>query len=1139
MPCVQHIQDAWIPEEPDWPGNSTFSFIFDHVDSEKLEPYVIQVFLPIIVGISGVLFWLVPYWFVSLRATMHFQPANEENATHVACFPKKHHGLPSIEPIRRENGRPPYILFQFKKRTLVNGEWVVQQYPNNLKISEYLANKGLTDDEAAERLLTFGTNAYSVPIPGFIELMTEHIRSPMFVFQAFCCLLFLLDEYWLYPFMSLGSLLFTEATTVKTRQRNLLELRGVETPPTTVFVKRQGSWKKITSDMLVPGDVVLLDKEGLCPCDMLVIRGRAVVNEAMLTGESTPQVKESAATIPGSTQLNVLEKHKNFVLFAGTTIEQLLPDGDCAGLPERGVVCQVLATGLGSTQGKLIRTIIGCGNTIVQNNDAFLLLLFLSVFAFITAGYVWHEGKKSGGVSTYRLVLKTVIIMVSTLPADLPLQLNFSVNTSMIGLSRLKVFCTEPYRVPYAGMITCCCFDKTGTLTAEEYRLIGVDDMNNPPPSSKLAEVNGTYYTDEKAMPIWALRVIGGCHSLVRGSYGQLVGDSLEATGFSSMRFKLAADGTAEHARGNITPIKSFPFASELMRMTVICSISGEDSPYALMKGAPEAVAELLESVPSGYHETNMKYTRQGCRVLAMAYREISASDAHDLNLEREKVEQRMKFAGFVIFSAAMKRGSEDTIVELLKSSHRCIIITGDNPLTACHVAKLLHMTTKKPAIHDVTITDDNGNELKNDDGYELCYTGRALTQASEEEFEYAVQHCNIFARMSPNLKARVVTKLQSLGHRVLMCGDGTNDVNALKQAGIGMGIVNDDGSEVVNLEEDFHPQLGAASIAAPVVSKRGTVSAVIDVIRFGRSTLSGTLDLFKQIALNSLISAYTLSVLEKENVRFGEIQMNVISAVMMIAAFSIAWVVPRRTVSKERPLPGQFNAYLVCSVLLQFGIHMFFLYLTHKLVFASGFQFDRYNARARFSPSLLNTAIFIMKSEMELLTIWVNYRGAPFMQSFLENKTLMFSVVAACLVITILLLDVHPLIRKACQLVEFPSRQFQATLALYCLLDAVLTVLAEFVCVKVFSGINKKQYEGLVSDDVIDALDDYISNDDDVLPEERHQFGMADLLMQNAEMQKIIAEKSRAHAAADRKKRDAARKAREEAEQFTHRSKK
>ncbi|KAK8898836.1 hypothetical protein M9Y10_001128 [Tritrichomonas musculus] len=1144
-PCVEKIKECWIPEEPDWPTNSTFAFIFDHVDVPKLEPYTFRVMLPVFLAFFEVIFLLIPYWSVNIRCVLHFKKSDPEHATHVAFYPEKYKGMPGIVPLIREKNKLPYTVFLSKKREWVDDHWQSIKYPNKRKVAEYLGSNGLTEVDASKRVLYYGENSYTIPIPGFLELLLDQIRTPLFVFQVFSILCYLLDDYWTTPLFSLVSLLFMESATVRTRQSNLLELRGVETPPITLHVKRNGEWKKAMSDTIVPGDLIILDQEVMCPCDLVIISGRAVLNEAMLTGESTPQIKDSCSMLPPDTQLNI-KVHKNCVMLGGTNIEQIIPS-DEKNLPVNGVVCVVLATGLGSSQGRLIRTILYSSEKIsVESKDSYYLLLFLSVFAILASGYLAYYGMKAHAFSTFRLIVETLLILTSTIPPDLPLQTNFQINSSLLALSRLKVFCTEPYRIQFAGMITCCCFDKTGTLTAEEYRLVGVDNLNSPP-APRNSVIDGNFFIKPQEMPIEALRVIGGCHSLIRGKYGQLIGDSLEASAFSSMKYKLM-DNEAQHPRANLKILKTFYFSSDLRRMTSLCQIEGEENLFALMKGAPETISELLDEVPENYFDVCRNYTRQGCRVLALAYRQMDnlTPAKYDPHIARKDIECHMKFAGFIIFSAAIKRGSEDTIAELLRTMHRVIIITGDDPLTACHVAKVLHIIRKPVEIHDLKVTNENGEEISADDVEDnrfndlnkrvLAYTGRCLENANPEEYEYAIRHCNIFARMSPQMKANVVIKLKELGFRTLMCGDGTNDVSALKIADVGCGLVEaseeeKEESALEKMKEADSPQvkLGAASIASPFVSKRPTVSACIDLIRFGRSTLSSTLDMFKQLSLISLVAAYNMSILFVENVRFGERQNLIFSIITSVASMSVAWAVPRRKLSIERPFPSFFNGYLVSSVLLQFGTHLLFLHLTHKLVFENGFKIDKFNYNARFTPNLLNTAMYIMRGEMDIVTICCNYRGAPFMQSFSENRALLIGIILSGLAIAVLVAQIHPAVNKAFQLVPFPNKKFQFLLGSYCVLDSLFCIISEKLCMWYFSREEKDKTKGLVEKDVVDGLSDYMSNDDDIFPEESYEFGLMEMLKSNVKMQQSIKEKNQQAAIRERKKREFALKAEKE----------
>lgn len=148
----------------------------------------------------------------------------------------------------------------------------------NLTISEFISNKGFSYRETASRLLRNG-NSFSVPIPKFTELSFDQIRSSLFVFQVFSILCYLVN-YWTYPLFSLLIHLFMESTTVHTRQPNLIELRGIETTPMTVYVKRGSKWKKVTSDLHIPWDLILIGQEVLCPCDFVITRWRAAVDAA-------------------------------------------------------------------------------------------------------------------------------------------------------------------------------------------------------------------------------------------------------------------------------------------------------------------------------------------------------------------------------------------------------------------------------------------------------------------------------------------------------------------------------------------------------------------------------------------------------------------------------------------------------------------------------------------------------------------------------------------------------------------------------------------------------------------------------------------------------------------------------------------
>ena len=106
--------------------------------------------------------------------------------------------------------------------------------------------------------MVWGNNKMNIPIPKFLDLYKEHVVAPFFVFQLFCTLLWLLDEYWYYSLFNLDMLLFFEGTVVMQRVQNMKRLRTMRKPPQAIWVHRGGKWEKVMTDDLYPGDIVAM-----------------------------------------------------------------------------------------------------------------------------------------------------------------------------------------------------------------------------------------------------------------------------------------------------------------------------------------------------------------------------------------------------------------------------------------------------------------------------------------------------------------------------------------------------------------------------------------------------------------------------------------------------------------------------------------------------------------------------------------------------------------------------------------------------------------------------------------------------------------------------------------------------------------
>ncbi|KAF9596590.1 hypothetical protein IFM89_012713 [Coptis chinensis] len=939
------------------------------------------------------------------------------------------------------------IYFDFRKQRFIFSKeektFCKLPYPSKESIGYYLKSTGHgSEAKVVAAFEKWGRNAFEYPQPTFQKLMKEHCMEPFFVFQVFCVGLWCLDEYWYYSLFTLFMLFLFESTMAKSRLKTLTELRRVRVDSQTLMVHRCGKWVKLSGTDLLPGDVVSIGRSSgpngddkSVPADMLILAGSAIVNEAILTGESTPQWKVTA-----------------------------------------------------------------------NSWESGFFILFLVIFAIIAAGYVLKKGLEDPTRSRYKLFLSCSLIITSVIPPELPMELSIAVNTSLIALARRGIFCTEPFRIPFAGKVDTCCFDKTGTLTSDDMEFQGVVGLSD----------NVDLEADVAKMPLRTLEILAACHALVFVD-NKLVGDPLEKAAIKGIEWIYTSDEKAMPKRGGgnaVQIVQRHHFASHLKRMAAVVRV--KDDFFAFVKGAPETIGDRLTDLPSSYVDTYKKYTRQGSRVLALAYKplqEMSVSEAR--SLDRDYVESDLTFAGFAVFNCPIRADSASVLSELKGSSHDLeyeetqsvilgvfsipvsilvqVMITGDQALTACHVASQVHIISK-PALILVPARNGVGFEWISPDETEILpYSENAVEALSDSHdlciggdcFEMLQQtdsvlrvipYVKVFARVAPEQKELIMTTFKIVGRTTLMCGDGTNDVGALKQAHVGVALLNaippaqteDSKSRTSKLEpksgkskkpkpgsdssssggapglngdglaktrintraESNSPsgsnkhltaaerqkqklkkimdemneegdgraplvKLGDASMASPFTAKHASVAPTTDIIRQGRSTLVTTLQMFKILGLNCLATAYVLSVMYLDGVKLGDVQAT-ISGVFTAAFFLfISHARPLPTLSASRPHPNIFCAYVFLSLLGQFAIHLFFLVSSVNKA-AEHMPEECIEPDSEFHPNLVNTVSYMVNMMIQVATFAVNYMGHPFNQSIPENKPFFYALLAA-----------------------------------------------------------------------------------------------------------------------------------------------
>ncbi|KAF8842460.1 endoplasmic reticulum Ca-transporting P-type ATPase [Paxillus ammoniavirescens] len=1122
----------------------------------------------VLLGAGHALSFLVTRWSAGAKARITTRKATSiEDANCIRLVPHQHRGQGEIVPlIKRIPSQPMSYTFNYQRDTYVAAKaspvtFTRLPYPSTHRppLSDFLAPPGLATKQIDGLKSLYGKNEFNIPIPSFTELFAEHATAPFFVFQIFCVALWCLDEYWYYSIFTLFMLVMFECTVVWQRLKTLTEFRTMSVTPYPIQCLRDSKWTTLQTDELLPGDVVSvarLQTETVVPADILLIHGTCIVNEAMLSGESTPLLKESIQLLDTSDKIDVDGAHKNEVLFSGTKVLQASPTSQgqtSAGTPDGGCLGVVLRTGFGTAQGQLVRTMIFSTERVSANNmESFLFIGFLLIFAIAASWYVWVKGIERD-LKKSKLLLDCVLIITSVVPPELPMELSLAVNASLVALSKFSIFCTEPFRIPFAGRVDICCFDKTGTITAENLVLEGVAGID---------DFDKMRLIDVKDSGKQTTLCLAAAHALVRLDDGTVVGDPMEKTTLEALEWQIS-QGDSVSPRSSKAPNaarlyirRRFQFSSALKRMSSVSTLPTGKA-LVSVKGAPETIKGMLAQVPEWYDETYKWYTRRGSRVLALGTKELDSMSIDKINkLHREEVEGNLEFAGFLVFHCPLKADAVETLKMLADSSHRCVMITGDNPLTAVHVARDVEIVDRDALILDLKenpahegdlcwrtvdetkiIPVDPSKPIDTSlfDHYDICITGAAMRQfQSTSSWNDLVQNTWVYARVSPAQKELILTSLKSLGYTTLMAGDGTNDVGALKQAHIGVALL--DGSPedlqkiaehqrlervkkvyesqlkisarfgqppppvppaiahlypdvleaqkkatadmqnarkknpmekfdlasitdaMANMEADDEvPQikLGDASCAAPFTSKLSHVAAITHIIRQGRCTLVATIQMYKILALNCLITAYSLSVQYLDGIKFGDYQVTVSGMLMSVCFLCISRAQPVEKLSRERPLGNIFNLYVLLSVLIQFALHIISLVyitnLSHSYEPPGVIDLD-----AKFEPSLLNTAIYLLGLSQQVSTFAINFQGRPFREGIRENSKLYWGLVGASAVAFSGATDFMPELNRWLQIVEMETL-FKVKLTSVMIVDFLGCWVVEKLCKHLFADLEPK----------------------------------------------------------------------------------
>ena len=621
---------------------------------------------------------------------------------------------------------------------------------------------GLTSEEASRRFADEGPNELPASRKRSMwAIVLEVVREPMFVLLVGCGALYLLLGDTKEAAMLLGFVFVVMGITIyqERKTENALEtLRDLSSPRALVI--RDGRQSRIPGRDVVRGDIFLVSEGDRIPADSVLMWGiNLSVNESLLTGESLPVRKIAASEQPESVDMGRPGGEDTPFLYSGTLVVQgqgvalVKAVGIQTELGKIGKALQTVEpeeTALNRETGRLVRNLAILG----------LILFAIVVIAYGTTRGNWIDG-----------ILAGITLAMAMLPEEFPVVLTIFLALGAWRMSQKNVLTRRMPAIETLGAATVLCVDKTGTLTQNRMSV------------SRLS-AGGDFYDAAGAR---ADGLPGKFHEIVEFAILASEKDPFDPMEKALTEFGREHLMNTEHLHDDWTLVEEYALSRELLALShVWMSPHGNGGSYVVAaKGAPEAVADLChldkERTRALLAEVS-EMAADGLRVLGVAKAEYKAGD-----LPERQHDFAFEFIGLVGLADPVRPAVPDAIRECYQAGIRVVMITGDYPGTAQHIARQIGLEPSDVAI-----------------------TGPELQEMSDEELRDRVKTCCIFARMVPEQKLRLVEALKADGEVVAMTGDGVNDAPALKAANIGIAMggrgtdVAREAASLVLLDDDF-----------------------------------------------------------------------------------------------------------------------------------------------------------------------------------------------------------------------------------------------------------------------------------------------------------------------------------------------
>jgi Ca2+-transporting ATPase len=575
-------------------------------------------------------------------------------------------------------------------------------------------------------------------------------------------------------------------------ERAIEALRRMAAP--TVTVIREGQEVEIPARELVPGDMILLHAGDKVAADARLVESiNLQVDEAALTGESVPVAK----TVEALRDEDLTLGDRGNMVFGGTIATY-----------GRGRAV-VVETGMKTEFGRIAQMLesVETGKTPLQQNlDKVGRVLgqaaVLVVAAVVAVGVLRDQ-------PLLEMFIFGIALAVAAVPEALPAVVTISLAIGVQRMVKRNALVRRLPAVETLGSTSVICSDKTGTLTKDE---MTARRLHTPRGTTMVSgsgyEPEGEFSHDgslaepcrEEMDLLLAAALVCDAHLVRDDMHGgwHIKGDPTEG---AIIVAAAKAGMSKEDVDLRFPRVGEIPFTSEAKRMTTLHSVG--DAQVAYAKGAPETILDSCSRLRTSEgdvalgHATRESILEEVRQMAGDALRVLGVASKADATLG--DAERDMTFLGLVGMIDPPRPEAKAAVQRCEGAGIRVVMITGDHPITAQAVAGELGLLRGGRAV-----------------------TGSELEDMSDEELEGSVESIEVYARVSPAHKLRVVSALQHRGHIVAMTGDGVNDAPALKKADIGvaMGITGTDVSKeaaAMTLTDD-----NFASIVAAVEEGRG-----------------------------------------------------------------------------------------------------------------------------------------------------------------------------------------------------------------------------------------------------------------------------------------------------------------------------